>query len=275
MKGHNWGLCKKCGKTHKHRIWNIGKTKDNNESIKRTSEANIGHIPWNKGKIGVYSEETLKIMSENRSKYFEDHPEAKKFGSDNPASRPDVKKKIGDGNRGKIHSKEHNEKISLSSKGKHKEPHPYMLGEKNYFYNKHMFGKENPFFGKKHKPETIEAMKQKLSLMFCGENSPAWRGGYKDYKGSNWKRNARQARERDNYICQDCMKTQSEIGKRLDVHHIIPQRFFETLEESNILKNLISLCHSCHIKRDAKIWKYESNNKNVTLVVLMEAILKF
>jgi len=182
MKGHNYGLCRKCGKTHINPIagkprtrewndniskakkgkknskehdkkvsdslkriyesgeripWNSGKTKDNNESVKKISESNMGHIPWNKGKTGVYSQETLKIMSENHSKYYEDHPEAKMFGSDNPASRPDVKKKIGDGNRGKCHSEEHNKKISLAGIGKHSGPRPSIEGEKNHFYNKH------------------------------------------------------------------------------------------------------------------------------------------
>lgn len=137
MKDHNWGLCKKCGKTHIHHIWNIGKTKYNNESVKRTSEANIGHIPWNKGKIGVYSEETLKLMSDGKSKYYEDHPEAKKFGSNNPVSRPDVKKKIGDGNRGKKRSEETKIKIGLAGIGKHCGPRPSIEGEKNHFYNKH------------------------------------------------------------------------------------------------------------------------------------------
>ena len=33
-------------------------------------------------------------------------------------------------------------------------------------------GDKNPFFGKKHKPETVEAMKQKLSLLMSGENNP-------------------------------------------------------------------------------------------------------
>lgn len=32
---------------------------------KKISEANKGHIPWNKGKIGIYSEETLKKISKS------------------------------------------------------------------------------------------------------------------------------------------------------------------------------------------------------------------
>ena len=49
---------------------------------------------------------------------------------------------------------------------------------------------------------------------------------------------------RDNFTCQKC-------GKRnisLDVHHIIP--FLESFDNS--LKNLISLCRSCHMKEENK-----------------------
>jgi hypothetical protein len=116
VKGHNYGLCRKCGKVHIHpfngkprsrewgdnisktkkgmcvseeqkektskslkklyengerTVWNIGKTKYNNESVKRISDANIGHIPWNKGKTNVYSQKTLDSISNKLHIYFE------------------------------------------------------------------------------------------------------------------------------------------------------------------------------------------------------------
>jgi len=50
---------------------------------------------------------------------------------------------------------------------------------------------------------------------------------------------------RDKFTCQDC-----EIkGIRLDVHHIIPF----LVSRDNSLKNLISLCRSCHMKQEKNL----------------------
>ena len=39
------------------------------EYRKKMSESLKGNVPWNKGKTGIYSEETLKKMSEVRKRY--------------------------------------------------------------------------------------------------------------------------------------------------------------------------------------------------------------
>lgn len=84
------------------------------------------------------------------------------------------------------------------------------------------------------------------------ENNPSWKGGYQQKYGSNWKRNKRKARERDGYQCQGCGINQdryrAETGWKLDVHHIVPAREFETPEQASRLSNLVTLCRSCHIK---------------------------
>lgn len=45
-------------------------------------------------------------------------------------------------------------------------------GEKNYFYNKHFYGKDHPFYGKHHSDEA----KNKMSLAKQGEKAPTARG---------------------------------------------------------------------------------------------------
>jgi len=89
----------------------------------------------------------------------------------------------------------------------------------------------------KHRPEPM-----------YGPNNPRWKGGTLPYYGPNWRPQRRNARRRDNYTCQRCGKTESEIGKQLDVHHIVPFREFgvERYKEANALSNLISLCYRCH-----------------------------
>lgn len=57
--------------------------------------------------------------------------------------------------------------------------------------------------------------------------------------------------KRDNYRCKDCNKTMNELSRALDVHHIIPF----LISKDNSLKNLISLCRKCHMKREHKLMK--------------------
>lgn len=81
-------------------------------------------------------------------------------------------------------------------------------------------------------------------------DAPQWRGGEYDHNyGRNWDQQRRRARKRDNYTCQRCGIAQWEYGKGLDVHHKVPFRHFgiERYKEANQLKNLITLCRSCHV----------------------------
>lgn len=82
-----------------------------------------------------------------------------------------------------------------------------------------------------------------------GSESHLWRGGYKEYYGSNWQEQRRLARARDNYQCQHCGLTEEEQGSQMDVHHIIRFADFgvERYLEANELTNLECLCHLCHI----------------------------
>lgn len=140
-------------------------------------------------------------------------------------------------------------------------------------------GDRNPFYKRKHNPETITRMKKKLSIKFSGtknpffgrhhtdktkvylsktrkgrftgENNPAWRGGYKPYYGPNWSEQRRKVLARDNYRCIQCGRAKEGNRKELDVHHIIPFGEFgiEHYAEANREENLITLCMSCHRKK--------------------------
>lgn len=152
------------------------------------------------------------------------------------------------------------------TKAKYSEKARLRVGSKNPFYGrKHkpeslaimkfklsamMRGKKNPFYGKKHSELSKRKMSDKKKKMFLGENNPAWRGGYEPYYGPNWKEQRRKALERDGFKCMNCGRTQEENGKELDVHHIIPFRVFgrKRYKEANDLSNLIALCMKCHRK---------------------------
>jgi 5-methylcytosine-specific restriction endonuclease McrA len=79
----------------------------------------------------------------------------------------------------------------------------------------------------------------------AGENNVNWKGGRDEYRGPNWLRQRRAARERDNKTCQLCGATGKDI--KLVVHHIVPFRFFNNdYKTGNKIRNLITLCRHCH-----------------------------
>lgn len=85
-----------------------------------------------------------------------------------------------------------------------------------------------------------------------GKDNPNWKGGSPQYYGANWQEQREKAREHDGYQCQSCGMTDGEhkkqYGEQLHVHHIRPIRLYDTLEEANVLRNLVTLCSSCHAR---------------------------
>jgi hypothetical protein len=86
-----------------------------------------------------------------------------------------------------------------------------------------------------------------------GENSWAWRGGRVYYYGPNWHVQRARARRRDNYTCRRCHRTEYELQETLHVHHVTPFRTFRyragvntNYRAANRLRNLLTLCCSCH-----------------------------
>lgn len=75
-----------------------------------------------------------------------------------------------------------------------------------------------------------------------GKYHPNWRGGKRKYPYS-WKESFKEIiRERDGRKCKLCGTSEKEFVKKLEVHHI------DYNKENINLKNLISLCKSCHTK---------------------------
>jgi len=173
------------------------------------------------------------------------------------------------GNKGKKLTEEHKRKIALKSifqKGNKLRVGqiPWNKGKKGLqvAWNK----------GKHHSKETI----RKMSIRLKGkpawnkgkpflklEKNPSWRGGisFEPYS-TDWTETLKRAiRERDNYICQLCGKTQIEelekIEQKLTVHHI------DYDKQNSNLNNLITLCASCNgkVNRDRDYWTEFFKNK--------------
>lgn len=165
-------------------------------------------IPWNKGKKECFAKKTIEKMSKAR--------------------------------KGK-----HYPKLSQAQKGKHYSPRtefkkghvPWSKGKRmkdlipNYI---------NSRTGKKGGHPKTEFKKGDLRLI--GKNNPSWRGG-KSFEPYGYEFNEQlkeQIRKRDKYRCQECFRHQSELKRKLHVHHI------DFNKKNNTSSNLISLCNTCH-----------------------------
>jgi G:T-mismatch repair DNA endonuclease (very short patch repair protein) len=160
-----------CGK-HYHRLVKYGNPThipDPVETKRKQSEAAKGRIPWCKGKRGVFSEESLKKMSDAQKKNTKAHfqpgklnPMYGKTGKLNPffgrKHTEEAKKKVSVANTGRKHSEKSRKKMSIGQKGKKlseiakKNISESKKGKKNPMYGKS--GKLAPMFGRKASEET-------------------------------------------------------------------------------------------------------------------------
>jgi len=90
--------------------------------------------------------------------------------------------------------------------------------------------------------------KGKENKYWKGSKNPNWNNGssFIDYGKEFDKRLKRKIRSRDDFTCRLCRKTEKELKRRLDVHHI------DYDKKNNRKINLISLCHGCHMKTNPK-----------------------
>jgi len=176
--------------------------------------------------------------------------------------------------RGQRHKKETIEKMRKIKIGKHHtEESKRKIGENSKFR-----AKTNPNFGmrgKHHSDKTKYNLKKKwqdkefrlqFSIIKLGEKNPNWHGGisFEPYS-DNWTEILKTSiRERDRYTCQVCGIRQ--INKGFSVHHI------DYNKENCNPTNLITLCHSCHIKTNGnrKEWvnyfrNQETNQISITV----------
>lgn len=176
----------------------------------------MSRTAWNKGKTGIYSEETLNKIREARSKQvFSEESQIKKSNSlKGKIVSEETRQKIGDGNKGKIVSKETREKQSKAKIGKKRES-----------------------FTKEHR--------QKIGKANIGANNGNWNNGssFEIYPQEFNKELKNKIKQRDMYICQtpNCMNIEN-----LCIHHI------DYDKNNSNPENLITLCNSCHTKTNGK-----------------------
>jgi len=221
--------------------------KNNKDKIvnKRTSW-NKGLKGYNKGRI--VSEETKKKQSESIEKFWKT-PEGllkKQRLSKRTTERlkdktyeqiygdkaEEIRRKIGDAQRGIPKSEEHNRKNSEAHRGKKRKPFSKEWRRKLGLATKDKTYEQ--IYGDK-----ADIQRKKRSEALKGEKSYMWKDGisFEPYS-LDWTRTLKRSiRQRDYYTCQVCGKEPA-----VHVHHI-------DYDKKNCnSENLITLCHSCHSK---------------------------
>jgi hypothetical protein len=94
-----------------------------------------------------------------------------------------------------------------------------------------------------------------MSKNMIGEDHPRWKNTnnthYK-YYGHTWRDKREKIISLDNCKCQECGS-----GENLLVHHVIPLRTFDNVNDAHYKENLVTLCWHCH----GKIEKLEQENQ--------------
>ncbi len=205
-----------------------------------------GNIPWNKGKTGIYSEETLEKMKEAAKKRI--GPKGPMWGKHHTE---ETRKKM------RLHhckhqSKESNEKRRIASLGRY---HTEETKEKCRLINlgKHpsketrkkmsiaCLVRPSAFRGRYHTEETRKQMELN-HYDSSGKNNSNWQGGisFEPYSPEFDEQLKKLIRQRDGYKCQLCGTP--ENGITLNIHHI------DYDKKNSSPDNLISLCKYCHTK---------------------------
>lgn len=73
-----------------------------------------------------------------------------------------------------------------------------------------------------------------------GEANPMYTTGKSLGRGKKQRKFREEVRRRDGYVCLGCGVSQSQVGKKLDVHHI------NGISTDDRLENAITLCKPCH-----------------------------
>lgn len=229
----------------------------------KISESLAGRIPWNKGKTGIFSVETLEKMR-NRSSWnkgmhlgplSEEHKANIRNGLRGKNTwmkgrhlSAETKERIKNTLRGRIFSDEWKDKLSQAATGR------ILDVEVRMKISQSLEGKH----------PSVET-RLKLSNSRMGPKNPNWNGGtsslYQLIRGQAiYKLWTKSVFIRDRFQCQDCGK----IGGELNAHHLYS--FAQLLEDNQIIsvgqairtEELwdialgVTLCIKCHKKRRKK-----------------------
>lgn len=219
---------------------------------------NKGQTPWNKDKVGIYSEETLIKMGEHSKGQIP----MSAFKKEHIPWNAGLKGVQEAWNKGKtnIFSEKTLKKMSEWQKGKHNSPATEFkkgqnAGKDNFSWKG---GKVKRICETCNKEFLAHPSRVKIGIgKFCSRSCRA--KSYKGEKGNNWQGGISfepytpdfnqqlkdRIRVRDNFICQLCGVPELECDERLSIHHI------DYIKKNCREDNLLSLCRKCNGKVNA------------------------
>ena len=236
------------------KTWNTGKTKETDERVKKygetlsitrkeffeTEEGIKQRKKLRKDHTGMKASEDKKKKMRHSRLEFNKTEDGKKFmqqrsenmkGENNPMSNPIIRKN-------------HSEAMSTIEFRQNRSE--YMLSDKNPM--------KDPIVANK----SGESQRGEKNHMYgmSGEKSPVWQGGisfglYCEKFDDDLKE---RVRDFFNGCCYVCGVGQSELGRKLDVHHVN----YDKMVCCNDVKPLfVPLCRSCHAKtlKDREYWE--------------------
>jgi hypothetical protein len=117
-------------------------------------------------------------------------------------------------------------------------------------YKERMKGENNPNYGNRHEDMwTMPAeMRKDLSEARMGENNPNWVDG--SPRNGQWRFQTQVYNWAEQHLGTECTLCGEED---LNVHHVVPRRFFEEIPMAHFASNLVPLCRSCHARVDHKV----------------------
>jgi hypothetical protein len=216
-----------------------------------------GQIPWNKGKHGVYSEETLRKMSEPRK--------GRAPWNKGKKASEGTREKISAALRQRICSEETRAKRRIAMTGKR-----WTDEHKNKIRQAHLGRKQTPEHrekciknlrpgnnkGKRLSPETIRKIVASRVGKYTGERSYQWKGGisFEPYCPKFNNDLKERVRAFFGYTCLVCGTPQN--GERLSIHHI---NYNKKGCCDNSVPLFAPLCRVCHSKTShhRDLWQSE------------------
>jgi len=198
-----------------------GVYKRSKEAIENNRISHLGKIPWNKGKTGIYSEETLEKMREGRN-----------------SQQTEFKKGHIGWNKGGYRSEKVKEKISKANKGKH-----FNI---NTEFEK---GENHPNYGKKGKD----------CPLWKGGITPLLQQIRHNFKYRQWRSDVFTRDNFTCQDCGDDKGGNLEAHHKKTLSSILQYYEITTLEgamsceELWNINNGITLCKDCHKKLHKKI----------------------
>ena len=277
-KGHNIGICQKCGKFHKisDRTLEARKAislvcslcKKNFECMNMSKKKYCSYKCQNKAHSERMEGEGNPIYKTRRPQYIKDAiSKAHKGKKLSKETRKKMKGHI-PWNKNKNHPKyeEYAKMVGDRTRGKTKEMDESIrrAGQNTSKTRLRLFkeGKLKSWCKglTKNEHKGLKKCSEKMSARMQGIKLEDWKGyiSFEPY-GEDWNVYLKnQIRKRDNFTCQICGISEKKLSKKMDVHHINYNK-----KNHNFI-NLVSLCKRCHVKTNTKreYWEWQLNILN-------------